>query len=288
MPLDKSDRSAGASKAAHAERLCFGDHTQSPMEVAVAVEVPVNVIYGNSPYAVMMMSPADLPDFAYGFSLTEGIIQSVGEIRKIEFSTAEEGISLTIDLVPDRFREHLSRRRAMSGRTSCGLCGIESLAALPSASPLSTAAQLICSASIRTALTALERMQPLNQLTRSVHAAAWCHADGRVLLVREDVGRHNALDKLIGALLVDGSPASQASAGFMMITSRASFEMVEKAAIFGARCLVAISAPTSLAIKRADDLGVTLVAIARSDAAMVFTGAVSLGHAALEQKTVSP
>ncbi|KQP81070.1 formate dehydrogenase accessory sulfurtransferase FdhD [Methylobacterium sp. Leaf117] len=237
----------------------------------LAVEMPVNLVYGTVPYAVMMTTPADLVDFAYGFSLTEGIVASADEIRsvRVEADTAEGGMRLLVDLVPGRLREHLSRKRAMSGRTGCGVCGIDDLASLPKAdAPLHGAGQVTIAA-IQRALLAMGDAQVLNAETRAVHAAAWADLDGTLVALREDVGRHNGLDKLIGALMQRGTDPAD---GFVVITSRCSFEMVEKAASLGATVLVAISAPTSLAIDRARLHGMTLCAIARSDTLTVFTG----------------
>ncbi len=235
----------------------------------VAVEAPVNIVYGNMPYAVMMTTPSDLEDFVAGFSLTEGIIRGIDEIRSIVVTPQDEGIVATVELAPGRFREHLARRRNLSGRTACGLCGVETLTDLPTAQTACRADLPIAADAIARALAELDTHQQLNRLTRSVHAAAWCDRGGAILAVREDVGRHNALDKLIGARLRAGHDGND---GFMLVTSRASFEMVEKAAIFGAGTLVAISAPTSLAIERANALGLTLVCIARADSATVFAG----------------
>lgn len=235
----------------------------------VAVEAPVNIVYGSLPYAVMMASPADLEDFVAGFSLTEGIIRDADEIRDIVVTPRAEGIEAAVELAPGRFREHLARRRNLSGRTSCGLCGVETFDEVPMAARRIGAEPPVSLGAIHAALEALTRHQPLNRLTRSVHAAAWCDRDGAILAAREDVGRHNALDKLIGARLRAGHDAS---GGFVLVTSRASFEMVEKTAIFGAGTLVTISAPTSLAIERARKLGLTLVSVARDDAAILFAG----------------
>ncbi len=236
---------------------------------AVAVETPVQVSYADIPFGVMMLTPADLVDFAYGFSLTEGVITGASEIRNVTMERADDGLRLRIDIIGARLHAHLARKRALSGRTSCGLCGIEDLAALPRATAMRGPAPTVALASIGRALAALDRSQPLGFATRAVHAAAWCGPDGAVSYVREDVGRHNALDKLIGALLRAGVPPVD---GFVLITSRASFEMVEKVATFGARTLVAISAPTSLALERARALDLTLVGVARRDAVTVFNG----------------
>jgi FdhD protein len=176
------------------------------------------------------------------------------------------GILLEVDLVPAALRRHMARRRSMAGRTGCGICGIESLDELPEAKPVPARAAVV-PAAIRAALLGLEGRQVLNRATRAVHAAAWCDAAGGIVLLREDVGRHNALDKLIGACLRAGAGPGE---GFVLLTSRASFEMVEKAASFGAGTVVAISAPTSLAVERAAALGMALVAVARPDGAVRF------------------
>jgi len=240
----------------------------------VAVEVPVNLVYGTIPYAVMMASPDDLQDFAAGFSLTEGLIRNVNEIRSVAVRPEDDGIIVDVTLEPGPFRRHLARRRTLTGRTACGACGIETIAELPRADTGPLRRIAISADAILASLLALEERQPLNALTRSVHAAAWCDRDGRIVTVREDVGRHNALDKLIGAVLrAGGDPAD----GFILITSRASFEMIEKAAIFGTGTLVSISAPTSYAVARAETLGLTLVSIARRDGAVVFAGRLADG-----------
>ncbi len=234
---------------------------------AVAVETPINIVYGTVAYAVMMATPADLEDFATGFSLTEGVIEARAEIRGTTVETAPDGLRLVIDLVPARFHTLLARRRAMAGRTSCGICGIEDLAALPRAPIRATTGIPVSHAAIQRALGELPAHQPLNHATRAVHAAAWANRDGAITLAREDVGRHNALDKLLGALLTAGTgPAG----GFLLITSRVSYEMVEKAASFGATTLVAISAPTSLGVAQAARHGITLIGIARADGITVF------------------
>jgi FdhD protein len=236
---------------------------------AIPSEMPVNLVYGGIPFAVMMTTPSDLEDFAVGFSLTEGLIQRSDDIRGVRVESEEQGLRLAIDLIPDRLQEHLARRRALSGRTGCGLCGIDDINALPQARMPSGAAPCISLAAIRTALDMLDREQVLNERTHAVHGAAWAELNGTIRYVREDVGRHNALDKLIGALSRAGvKPAD----GFVVVTSRCSFELVEKVAAFGARTLIAISAPTSLALERAQRLDITLIAIARRDSVTVFHG----------------
>ncbi|WP_375465804.1 formate dehydrogenase accessory sulfurtransferase FdhD [uncultured Methylobacterium sp.] len=250
--------------------VAYGDPRPRADTRALAVEMPVNLVYGSVPYAVMMATPADLEDFAYGFSLTEGIVAAADEIRSAAVEPGEGGLRLVIDLAPGRLREHLARKRAMSGRTGCGVCGIEDLAALPRAEMRGAAQPVrVGIAAIERALSDLGTAQALGRETRAAHAAAWARLDGSLVAVREDVGRHNALDKLIGALMRGSTDPAE---GFLVITSRCSFEMVEKAAHFGASVLVAISAPTSLAIDRARLHDMTLCAIARADSLTLFCG----------------
>ena len=237
---------------------------------SVAVEAPVQIVIGGAPFAVMMATPNDLEDFAYGFALTEQIAESVSDIRAVEVEGVEDGWKLRIGLSGERLQTHLARGRAMSGRTGCGLCGIEDFSQMPSPRPPLHSPAPIAPEAIREALSELEARQPLNRATRAVHAAAWCGRDGTIVVSREDVGRHNALDKTIGALArADVAPDS----GFFVITSRCSFEMVAKAAIFGAGTLVSVSAPTSLALERAQRFGVRVIAVARRDQALCFDSA---------------
>jgi FdhD protein len=236
---------------------------------AIAVEAPIQIVIGGAPFAVMMATPKNLEDFAYGFALTEQLVQSLDDLRAVEVEPLDDGWKLKIALSGERLQAHLARGRAMSGRTGCGLCGIEDFSQMPSPRPPLQAQAPIAPDAIRGALSELEARQPLNQATRAVHAAAWCGRDGTIILVREDVGRHNALDKTIGAL---ARGAIAPDSGFFLITSRCSFEMVAKAAIFGAGTLVSVSAPTSLALDRAQRFGVRLIAVARSDQALCFDG----------------
>ena len=236
----------------------------------VATEVPVSVQYGTVPYAVMMLTPADLEDFAAGFSLTEGVIAARDEIRSVAAEAGPDGVRLDIELAPGRFHAVLARRRAMAGRTSCGVCGIEDLADLPRARVRGAPAPDIRLGAIRRALDELADGQLLHAQTGAMHAAAWAGLDGAIAAVREDVGRHNALDKLIGAALARGEDAAQ---GFLLVTSRCSYEMVEKAAAFGAGTLVAISAPTLLGVERARHHGMTLLGLARRDSVTAYAGA---------------
>jgi FdhD protein len=234
---------------------------------AVAVEAPIQIVIGGAPFAVMMATPSDLEDFAYGFALTEQIANSIADIRGVEVEPAEDGWKLKIAISGERLQAHLARGRAMSGRTGCGLCGIEDFSQMPSPRPVLPTQAPIAPDAIRLAISELEARQPLNQATRAVHAAAWCEQDGTIVLVREDVGRHNALDKAIGALARAGEAPDS---GFFVITSRCSFEMVAKVAIFGSGTLVSVSAPTSLALDRARRFGVRVIAVARRDQALCF------------------
>jgi FdhD protein len=235
---------------------------------AIAIEAPIELVIGGSPFAVMMATPIELQDFAYGFLFTEGIVERPGDIRSVDTVESGFGWRLDIALSGEKLKTHFARRRAISGRSGCGLCGVDDLQrlqapprSLPSATPVRPEA-------IGAALAALEFRQPLNALTRAVHGAAWCGLDGRIALIREDVGRHNALDKAIGAVWRAGGDGRE---GFFLITSRCSFEMVAKAAIFGAGTLVSLSAPTSLALERARTFGVAVIAVARADGAIAFT-----------------
>ncbi len=239
-------------------------------ERVIPVEHPIAIRYSGVSHGVMMASPGDLIDFAYGFSLSEGVIDHARQIRTVQIVKVDSGILLDIELSGETLRQHLHRRRAFVGRTGCGVCGVESLGDLPQAKPLqSSFAPIPDMTALRAGLSGLEKEQSLNHLTQAVHAAAWCDAEGKVIALREDVGRHNALDKLIGAIL---RQKISVFGGFAVITSRCSFEMVEKAVRSEMPVLVAVSAPTSLAVERAKILGLTLLAIARSDGALLFAG----------------
>ena len=260
---------ASTSRSEPILTLAFGDGREVESRRSLAVEGAVNVVFGGVPFAVMMLTPADLEDFAYGFSLTEGVIEAASDIRGVRLEQDPDGLRLHVDLAPGRLHAHLARRRAMAGRTGCGVCGIEDLAHLKRARGRMAEAPLVRLAALGRALAELDAGQVLGAETRAVHAAAWADLDGHVTHVREDVGRHNALDKLIGALLREGGDPA---AGLILITSRCSFEMVEKAASFGVRTVVAISAPTSLALERARAFDMTLAGIARQDSVTVFHG----------------
>jgi FdhD protein len=266
---------APAVRTGHATQFSLVDGRATAIERALPVETPVAIVYLPAPYAVMLASPMDLEDFAYGFSLCEGVITQASDIRAVDIEPERQGLRLTITLTADRLGSHLARRRSMAGQTGCGICGIEELDQLPFARPRPPGGSLLSLAAARRAIRALDARLPLGALTRATHAAAWCDEDGDIRWVLEDVGRHNALDKLIGALLRAGVDATR---GFVLVTSRCSFEMVEKTAAFGAPAIVSVSAPTSLAVERAEAHGMALLAVARSDGAMLFTAGASVDN----------
>jgi FdhD protein len=236
----------------------------------VAEETPVALTYNRLTHAVMMATPADLEDFAIGFSRSEGIIATAAEIDELEIITTDGGVECRMWVSPDHLGRLETRRRALSGPTGCGLCGIESLAEAVRAPPRVTDGGVITAAELQAAIETMPDLQTLNLQTRAVHAAAfWRRGDG-VVALREDVGRHNALDKLSGALARAGLSGTS---GIVTMTSRISVELVQKAAMLGAPILVAVSAPTGLALRVADDAGMTLVGIARRDGFEVFTHA---------------
>ncbi|HEV8689182.1 MAG TPA: formate dehydrogenase accessory sulfurtransferase FdhD [Ideonella sp.] len=226
----------------------------------VAEEVPVALEFNGISHAVMLATPLDLEDFALGFSLSEGILEAAHELYAVEEEPSELGITLHLQVASAAFARLKERRRSMTGRTGCGLCGTESLAHVARELPALQARALPSREAIASAMSQFCALQTLQQATGAVHAAAWCSPQGQVMWLREDVGRHNALDKLIGAL---ANNEVDASGGFIAVTSRASFEMVQKAAMAGVSLLAAVSAPTSFAVSVAQRAGMTLVGFAR-------------------------
>ena len=235
---------------------------------AVAEEIPVAFVYNDRPHAVMMATPADLEDFALGFSLSEGIIDRAEQFAKVETIEALAGIELRIDIPPEKAAVLEDRVRELTGRTGCGLCGAQTLDAAVRHPPAVTGVPTIEAAALLAALAEMQRLQAINAATGAVHAAAWADLSGRIALLREDVGRHNALDKLIGAMQ---RANIDSRAGFLLVTSRASFELVMKAATVGIGFLAAISAPTALAIALAQETNLTLVGFARADGFGIYT-----------------
>lgn len=234
----------------------------------VPEEVPVAFSYEGASYAVMMASPADLDDFAVGFSLSEGLIGSVDDIKELGIVAAPNGIVLRMALSGPRADAFWARRRHLAGPSGCGLCGLESLDEAARTLPVVSSRLVVSASAIFDAMATLPAQQPLNRLTGALHAAAFWRPGEGIVHVREDVGRHNALDKLIGAAARAGIDGGS---GAVLLTSRVSVEMVQKVAMFGAPLVVAVSAPTALAVRAAENAGITLVAVARQDGFEVFT-----------------
>jgi formate dehydrogenase accessory protein FdhD len=282
--------------ARHAARRIREDGVEA-LEVSVAEEVPVALVYNGISHAVMMASPTDLEAFALGFSLSEGILAEPAELLDLAVTRGERGVEIALRITARRAAGLQDRRRSLAGRTGCGLCGVESLAEALRDLPRITSDIRVGRKAIDRALDALYPLQVLNRAAGAVHAAAWADPDGAILAVAEDVGRHNALDKLIGKLAVgierspphpDPLPPNGAERvgvrwvsppeglakhppGFLVLTSRCSYEMVAKAAMRNIPLLVAISAPTGLALDVAERVGLTVVALARKDAITVYT-----------------
>ncbi len=234
----------------------------------LADEVPVALVFNGVSQAVMLASPLDLDDFALGFGLTEGLLAHADELYGVELVPSEAGITIEMEVSSACFMRLKQRRRQMAGRTGCGLCGTESLDQVALALPVIDPPASISAQAITRAMKALPSLQSLQHTTGAVHAAAWCSLAGEIVLVREDVGRHNALDKLIGAMSrTQADPAS----GFICITSRASFEMVQKTAMARVAILAAVSAPTDLARRTALSAGIALAGFARGTDFVAYT-----------------
>lgn len=237
------------------------DASQKRHEItwALADETPLAIRVNGASYAVMLMTPSDLEDFVYGFALAEGIIDRPDEILKTRVTDSSNGRQLDIDIVPARWErlELRQQRRNMAGQSACGLCGLDSLSHIMEALTPVEHDLKIDAAAITKALHDLDQHQPLNRETHSVHGAAWADLEGNIVFSREDVGRHNALDKLIGALLRGGHSLDQ---GFVVISSRCSFELVQKAVRGGIALIASVSAPTTMAVEIAEEMGVTLAA----------------------------
>ena len=251
----------------------------------VAEECAVSVEYNGVPYAVMMATPLDIEDFGLGFTITERLATSPADVRAIATRPGAEGITLDITLAPDALRNYLAlgRARMRPGHAGCGICGAaDAEAALAPAPPVGAGVR-VTPAAIHRALAGLERAQQLNHATHAVHAAGWATPDGALMLSREDVGRHNALDKLIGAGLKTGVDFT---AGLCVITSRCSVEMAQKATIAGMPVLAGISGPTALAVRRAVAAGLTLVGFTRGGSMSVYAGLTRLDYDPVSQTPV--
>lgn len=244
------------------------DGTREPAVDALAEEVPVALSYNGVSHAVMLATPEHVEDFAVGFSLSECIIERLGEITDLEVLHRPLGIEVRMQIIGLRDAALRGRRRSLAGRTGCGLCGLESLEQMSPRVVSRSHDFVIGAAALPRALAALDGMQALHRLTGAVHAAAWCGPGGELHLLREDVGRHNALDKMIGALAIGRRAFSD---GFALMTSRASYEVVQKAAAVGIPIVAAVSAPTGMAVRLAQEAGITLVGFLRGDRYCVYS-----------------
>ncbi|WP_262964969.1 formate dehydrogenase accessory sulfurtransferase FdhD [Methylobacter psychrophilus] len=241
----------------------------------IAEEVPISLIYNGMPHVVMLATPTNLEEFALGFSITEGIIKNPQELLSARIYNRSNGIEVQLKIPDNRFQGMADKGRNLTGRTGCGLCGASTLKQAIRQPNQVNGELSLSGAQLRSALTDIKQHQTLNRLTGAVHAAAWVIPGQGIVDLREDVGRHNALDKLIGLLLRTGKDLS---AGFVIVTSRASYEMVQKTAWVGITMLAAISAPTGLAIRLADETGLTLIGFARDDQHVVYTHPQRLTH----------
>lgn len=235
----------------------------------VAAECPIALVYNGVSHAVMMASPVDLVDLGLGFSIAEGIVGELAEVGSVDVVDMVLGMEVRLEIPTARAAALDERRRSMTGGTACGLCGIISIERAIRPLPSAAAGPRVAASAIAVALEALPATQATNRLTGAMHAAAMVSTAGEILLVREDVGRHNALDKLVGAAALIGIDPGK---GFLVLTSRCSTEMVQKAVTAGFTILVAISAPTSLAISLAEEANLTLAAFARGHSFTVYTG----------------
>ncbi len=251
-----------------ARRLTAG--TSETLEETVAEEVAIALVYNGISHAVMMATPCDLEDFARGFSLTERIVERPSEIYDMEVEPVGRGIEVRLEIAAQRMAGLQQRRRTLAGRTGCGLCGVDSLEAALRAVPAVSNPHRVARLAIERAMAGLPEHQRINRTNGATHAAGWASPEGTLVAVREDVGRHNALDKLAGALARNDAAEP---GGFVVVTSRCSYEMVQKAAAIGASAIAAVSAPTSLAIETAEQAGVALVAFVREGRLTVYAHA---------------
>lgn len=256
------------SPAVPVERLIWRGEAVASGERIIPEEVPVALTYGRTTHAVMMATPADLRDFAIGFSLSEGIVRHADEIEALDIVVVDDGVELRMDLISQRQSGLARRQRRITGPGGCGLCGMDSLAEALRPSPKVATGGTFGPREVQAAQASMPAAQILNERTRAVHAAAFWTRQAGLVALREDVGRHNALDKLLGAMATSGHSAAD---GIVLLSSRVSVEMVQKAAVLGAPVIVAVSAPTALAVRTAEAAGITLIGIARADAFEVFT-----------------
>ena len=268
MKRDGFDMPADGARLAPVVR--WRNAVRSEVDDWLTEEVPVAFEFNGISHAVMLATPADLEDFALGFGLSEGIFASAADLYGCDLNMSAQGITVRMEVSARSFAGLKSRRRTLAGRTGCGVCGTESLDQVLRPVPVVSASTPVHSSAIARAMRAMQAHQRLNRATGSVHAAAWCSADGALHMLREDVGRHNALDKLVGAL---ARARIDASTGLIAVTSRASIEMVQKAAVAGAPLLAAVSAPTLLAVETARAAGMGLVGLVRGDDLVVYAHA---------------
>jgi len=264
------------------DRLAWRDARLSDGTRAIPEETALALTYNGGTYAVMMGTPRNLEDFAIGFSLSEGIVQSPEEISSLDIVDLDDGIELRMWLAEEKAARLSDRRRHIAGPTGCGLCGIDSITEAIRPAAIVAKGRSFSPREIMTAMAGIPPLQPINIETRAVHAAAFWTPTAGIVALREDVGRHNALDKLAGAL---AQAKVSTNEGMVLLTSRVSVEMVQKTAAMGAAVMVAVSAPTALAVRMAEAAGITLVAIARSDGFEVFTHADRITPAAIAQET---
>ncbi len=235
---------------------------------SIAEEIPVAFEYNGIAHTVMLATPANLEDFAIGFSLSEGIVDRRADVFGIEVVASAQGVTLRLHVAGDAFARLKDRRRSLAGRTGCGLCGAESLTQVTRDLPPVATASTLAPAALYAGMASLPAQQKIQQATGATHAACWVDGAGAISHVREDIGRHNALDKTLGALVSAGfSPHT----GAIIITSRASFEMVQKTAALGIGMLAAVSAPTAAAIRLAERLNVTLIGFLRAQSCVTYT-----------------
>ena len=265
---DELTNSADSLKQVSVLRVRDGEQTIA-MDV-IAVEVPVALEYNGISHVVMLASPANLENFALGFSLSEGIIQLASELYACEVEATAAGWLVHLEIAAERFMLLKERRRNLAGRTGCGLCGTESLEQVTRCKTVVSHRHHFTEAAILNGMHAMQNLQPMQKQSGATHAAAWMTAQGQIECVREDVGRHNALDKLIGVM---AEQKQDFTAGVLLITSRASYEMVQKAAIMNVGVIAAISAPTSFAVELAEQAGVTLMGFMRDQSYVVYTHA---------------
>ena len=258
------------SSSVSASRIFSGAEAAAPerAELAqLAEEWPFTIVFNGVPFAVLMCTPADLEDLAVGFAVTERVVASAGDITRLDIVRHAAGIEAQCEVSAELAAAAVNRGRRLPSRTGCGICGATSASEILPPLPRARPGVTIDAACVSHAMRELATMQPLNDATGATHAAAWAGLDGRITLVREDVGRHNALDKLVGARL----RSAASDAGFVVLTSRGSYVLVQKAAMLGAPLLATVSAPTALAVRVAEECGMTLAGFVRDERMTLYT-----------------